>query len=98
MSSNLNLVLLSLAYSAGDNKATYTLESEGATFTFSAVTNDAGGIRGVEVPEDFNAFLWKYLQVDARVVERLVRATWEAVDGHPPQMPLELISRSSPTV
>jgi hypothetical protein len=98
VSSNLNLVLLGLEYSADESKATYTLESEGATAIFSALANDAGGIRGVEVPEDFNTFLWKYLQVDARVVERLVRATWETVDGHPPQMPLELISRGSSSV
>lgn len=70
---------------------TYALESDGGTVTFSVVPNDTGGIRGIEVPEDFNAFLWKYLQVDARVVERLVRATWQAIDGYPVPLPLDLV-------
>jgi hypothetical protein len=90
-SSTSNLKLVALAYSPDDGHVRYSFDADGRAVEYSAKAADNGGIRGVEFPEEFDAFLRGYMAADGMVVRRLVKATWESVDGEQPTLPLALV-------
>lgn len=81
-----------MVYRSSDDHVRYIFDVDGRSVQYTAIAKDRDGIRGVEFPEEFDAFLRAFMPANGMIVRRLVRATWAHVDGALAPLPLDLLS------
>lgn len=91
MSSSTNSKVLSIEYDANQGLVDYIVLSGGIEQHFSAMAKALGGIRSLEVSEEFDRFLRSISPENPGVVKLIVEKTWAVIDEGGPIAPFFLI-------
>jgi hypothetical protein len=85
-----NLVLGSITYDAGTCGVVYRAIVGGEEIALEASVSDVAGIRSVQMSDELEYFLRSFCVEDPGVVKRLVRRTWQVVDGETLEYPVQI--------